>query len=133
MVQVLVVRVDIGVGGGYEFMSGDIEVVISTAMIAIQCRRSVVQVLVVRVDIVVVTYAGMTSQCGRPVVYVVIVRVDILELTYEGMNSQCSRSVVSSGCQSGYRSGDLWSYEIPVWEVCGSVPDCQSGYCQGNL
>ena len=30
-----------------------------------QCRRSVVQVLVVRVDIEVLTYEAMTQQCGR--------------------------------------------------------------------
>ena len=27
-----------------------------------------------------------------------------------------------SGCQSVYRSGDLWSYDTPVWEVSGSSP-----------
>ena len=26
------------------------------------------------------------------------------------------------------RSGDLGSYETPVWEVSGSGPGCQSGY-----
>ena len=35
-----------------------------------QCGRSVVQVLVVRVDIGVVIYEAMTSQCGRSVVQV---------------------------------------------------------------
>ena len=48
-----------------------------------QCGRSVVQVLVVRVDIGVVIYEAMTCQCGRSVVLVLVVRV------------------------SGYRSGDL--------------------------
>ena len=52
MVQVLVVRVDIGV-------------VIYEA-ITPQCGRSEVQVLVVRVDIGVVTYEAMTSQCSGP-------------------------------------------------------------------
>ena len=33
-----------------------------------------VQVLVVRVDIGVVTYEAMTHQCGRPVVQVVVSR-----------------------------------------------------------
>ena len=51
MVQVLVVRVDIGV-------------VIYEAMTP-QCGRSVVQVLVVRVDIGMVIYEAMTPQCGR--------------------------------------------------------------------
>ena len=50
MVQVLVVRVDIGV-------------VIYEAMTP-QCGRSVVQVLVVRVDIGVVIYEAMTPSVG---------------------------------------------------------------------
>ena len=44
-----------------------------------------VQVLVVRVDIRVVTYEAMTSQCGRSVVQVLVVRVDIGVVTYEAM------------------------------------------------
>ena len=55
MVQVLVVRVDIGA-------------VIYEAMTP-QCGRSAAQVLVVRVDIGVVTYEAMTPQCGRSVVF----------------------------------------------------------------
>ena len=50
-----------------------------------QCGRSVVQVLVVRVDIEVVTYEAMTPQCGRSVVRVLVVRV----MTYEAMRSKC--------------------------------------------
>ena len=42
-----------------------------------QCGRSVVQVLVVRVDIGVVNYEAMTSQCGKSVVQLLIVKVDI--------------------------------------------------------
>ena len=42
-----------------------------------QCERSVVQVLVVRVDIGVVIYEAMTPQCGRSVVQLLVVRVDI--------------------------------------------------------
>ena len=38
-----------------------------------QCGRSVVQVLVVRVDIGVVTNEAMTPQCGRSVVHVLVV------------------------------------------------------------
>ena len=41
-----------------------------------QCRRSVIQVLVVRVDIGVVIYESMTPQYGRSVVQVLVVRVD---------------------------------------------------------
>ena len=56
--------------------SGYIGVVIYEAM-TLQCGRSVVQVLVVRVDIGVVIYEAMTLQCGRSVVQVLGVRVDI--------------------------------------------------------
>ena len=49
-------------------------------------RSSVVQVLVVRVDIGVVTYEAMTPQCGRS--------VDTGVVTYEAMTSQCGRLVV---------------------------------------
>ena len=82
MVQVLVVRVDIGV-------------VIYEAMTP-QCGRSVVQVLVVRVDIGVVIYEDMTHQCVRSVAQVLVVRWDIGVVSGSG-----------PGCQSGYRSGDL--------------------------
>ena len=41
-----------------------------------KCGKSVVQVLVVRVDIGVVSYEAMTPQCGRSVVRVLVVRVD---------------------------------------------------------
>ena len=37
------------------------------------------------------------------------------------------------GCQSGYRSDDLLSYDRPVWEVSGSGPGCQSGYRSDDL
>ena len=50
-----------------------------------QCGRSVVQVLVVRVDIGVVIYEAMTAQCGRLVVQVLVVRVDIGVVIYEAM------------------------------------------------
>ena len=54
-----------------------------------QCGRSVVQVLVVRVDIGVVTYEAMTPQCGRSLVQVLVVRVDIGVVTYEAMTPYC--------------------------------------------
>ena len=47
--------------------------------------RSVVHVLVVRVDIGVVIYEAMTPQCGRSVVQVLVVRVDIEEVICEAM------------------------------------------------
>ena len=52
-----------------------------------------VQVLVVRVDIGVVTYEAMTPQFGRSLVHVLVVRVDIGLVTYEAMTPQCGRSV----------------------------------------
>ena len=59
-----------------------------------ECGRSVVQVLVVRVDIGVVTYESMTPQCGRSVVQVLVVKVAIGVVTYESMTPQWGRSVV---------------------------------------
>ena len=50
----------------------------------LQGGRSVVQVLVVRVDIGVVIYEAMTPQCGRSVVQVLVVTVKIGVVTYEG-------------------------------------------------
>ena len=47
-----------------------------------QCGMSVVQVLVVRVDIGVVTYEAITPQCGRSLVQVLAVRVDIGVVIY---------------------------------------------------
>ena len=126
LVQVLFVRVDIGV-------------VIYEAMTT-QCRRSVFQILVVRIgyrsgdlcsydtavwvvtasvavqsDIGVVIYEAMTPQCRRSEVHVLVVRVDIEVVIYEATTHQCGRSEVhvlvvrgsGPGCQSGYRSGDL--------------------------
>ena len=58
---------------------------------ASQCRRSVVQVLVVKVDIGVVTYEAMTSQCGSSVVQVLVVIVDIEVVIYKAMTPQCWR------------------------------------------
>ena len=72
-----------------------------------QCGRSVVQVLVVRVDIKVVTYEAMTPQCGRSVVQVLVVRVNEGVVTYEAMTPVWEVSGSGPGCQSGYRSGDL--------------------------
>ena len=59
-----------------------------------QCGRSVVQVLVVRVDIRMVICEAMTPQCGRSVIQVLVVRVDIGVMTYEAITPQCGRSVV---------------------------------------
>ena len=52
--------------------------------------------MVVRVDIVVVTYEAMTPQCGRSVVQVLVVRVDVVVVIYEAMAPQCGRSVVQA-------------------------------------
>ena len=89
----------------------DIGVVTYEAMTP-QCGRSVVQVLVVRVDVRVVigvaTFEAMTPHCGRSVVQVLVVRMDIGVVTYEAMTPKCGRSPSGSGpgYQSGYRSGD---------------------------
>ena len=58
--------------------------------------RSVVQVLVVSVDIGVVTYEAMTSQCGRSVVQVLVVRVDIGVVSYRTMTYLYGKSVVQA-------------------------------------
>ena len=81
-----------------------------------------------------VTDKVMTPQCWGSVVQVLVVRVDIGMVIYEAMTSQCGRSISTGpGCQIGYRSDDLSSYNTPVWEVSGSGPGCQSGYRSGDL
>ena len=77
--------------------------------ITTQCRRSVVQVLVVRVDIGVVIYEAMTTQCGMSVFQVLVARVGIGVVIYESLTPQC---VSGTGGQSGYKAG----------------PVCQNGY-----
>ena len=110
MVQILVVRVDIGL-------------VIYEA-ITCQCGRSVVQVLVVRVDIGVVTYEAMTPQCWRSVVQVLVVRVDIGVVIYEAMTLQCGRSVVQVLVVRVDIGVLIYEAMTPVWEVSGSGPGC---------
>ena len=94
-----------------------------------------VQVLVVRVDIGVVTYEAMTLQCRRSVVQVLVVIVDIGVMIYEAMTSQCRRSVVQVLVVSVDIGMVIYEalYDIPVWEVSGSVPGCQSGYRSDDL
>ena len=53
-----------------------------------QCGRSVVQVLVVRVDMGVVIYEAMIYRCRRSVVQALVVRVDIGVVIYEAMSPQ---------------------------------------------
>ena len=77
--------------------------------------RSVLQVLVVRVDIGVETYEAMTPQGGRSVVQVLVVRVDIGLVIYEAMTPQGKMS--RPGLQSGYISCDLSFYVSLVKEV----------------
>ena len=55
-----------------------------------------VQVLVVRVDIGVVTDKAMTPLCGRSVVQVLVVRVDIIVVIYEAMTPQCGGQLFRS-------------------------------------
>ena len=53
---------------------------------------------------------------------------------YEAMTPQSGRSVVRSWLSEWiYRSGDLYSYDTPVWDVSVSDPGCQSGYRSGDL
>ena len=118
LVQVVKSRYRSGVLWHYEPLYGrsvvqdlvvivDIGVVTYEAMTS-RCERSLVQVLFVLLDIGVVTHEAMTPQCGRSVFQVLVVTVDIGVVTYEAMTPQCGRSVVQVlGCQSGYRSGDL--------------------------
>ena len=47
-------------------------------------------------------------------------------------------SVSSPNCQSGYKNGELRSYDTPVWgdhygEIGGQGPGCQSGHSRGDL
>ena len=73
-----------------------------------QCGRSVIQVLVVRGDIGVMTYKAMTPQFLRSVVHVLVVMVDIGVVTYEAMTPSVWEVIgLGPGCQSGYSSGDL--------------------------
>ena len=61
-----------------------------------QCRKSVVQVLVVvvRVDVGVLIHEAMRPLGGRSVVQVLVVRVDVGVVIHEAMMPQCGRSVV---------------------------------------
>ena len=52
------------------------------------------------------TYEAMTPQCGWSVVQVLVVRVDIGVETYDAMIPVCEFSCSGPGCQSGYRIGD---------------------------
>ena len=73
-----------------------------------QCGRSVVQVLVVKVDIEVVTYKAMTPQCGRSAVQVLVVTVDTRVVIHEANDTPlCEVSGSGPGCRSGYRRGYL--------------------------
>ena len=72
-----------------------------------QCGEPMVQVLVVRVNIGMVTYEAMTPLCWRSVIQFLVVRVDIGVVTYEAIT--------------------------PVWEVSGERYDCQGGWRLGDL
>ena len=65
-----------------------------------------VQVLVVRVDIGVVTYEAVIPQCGRSVVQILVARVDIGVVIYEDMTPSVGDQWFRSW-SDGYRSGDL--------------------------
>ena len=49
----------------------------------------------------------MTPQCGRSVVQVLVVRLDKGVVTYEAVTPRVGGQWSCLGCQVGYRSGDL--------------------------
>ena len=51
----------------------------------------------------VVTYEAMTSRCGTSVVQVLVVRVDIGVVIYEAMTPQCGSSMVRALLVRGHR------------------------------
>ena len=108
----------------------DIGVMIYEAMTP-QCGRSVIQVLVVRVDIGVMIYEAMTPQSGRSVVQVLVVRVDKGVVIHEAMTPKCWRSVV----QVLVVRVDLGLVicDTPVCEVRVLGPGCQSGFIQTQI
>ena len=67
-------------------------------------------------------------------VQVLVVKVDIGVLTYEAMTPPVLE-VIGSGpdCQSGNRSVIYEAMTPPVWEVSDSGPGCQSGYRSVDL
>ena len=77
------------------------------------------QVLVIRMDVEGVTYEAMTLQCGRSVVQVLVVKVDTGVVLYEANTPMWEVSGSVSGCQSGYMSGEIRSYDTPLWDVSG--------------
>ena len=60
------------------------------------------------------TYEAMTPQCGRSVVQVLVVRVDIGVVTYKAMTPSVGGQWFIPCCHSGYRIFDLRSYDTPV-------------------
>ena len=78
----------------------------------------------------------MKPHCGRSIVQVLVIRVDVEVVIYEDMTSLvCEVHVGVSGpsFQSIYKRGDLRGYVSPVGEVSGSGPGCKSGYRSGDL
>ena len=63
----------------------------------------------------------MTPRCWRSVVQVLIVRVDIGVVSYEAMTPQYGRSVVQVLVVQWILEWDPCTYDIPVWEVSGLV------------
>ena len=69
----------------------------------------------------------------KSVVQVLVVRVDIRVVIYEGRASSVEVSGSGPGYQCVYRSGDICRCDTPVWEVSGSGHGCLSGYRSGDL
>ena len=76
MVQALVVEVAVHKEETYKYET-----------VTLQSERSVVQVLVIRVDIGVVTFEVMTPLCGRSIVQILVVIVDRGVVTYEALKT----------------------------------------------
>ena len=66
-----------------------------------QCGRSMVQVLVARMDIGAVNYEAIAPQPGKPEVQALVVRVDIEVVIYEAKTTAWGFSGSGLGCQSG--------------------------------
>ena len=75
-------------------------------------------------------YIGTGSGAGMCVIVVVAVLICKFKRR-KGMKGIYAWEI--NGVSPGYRSGDLSSYDTPVWKVSGSGPGCQSGYRGGDL
>ena len=122
-----------GYPGFRALLSEWIKEVVSYEAMTPQCGRSVLQVLVVRVDIGAATKKAMTPKCDRSVVQVQVVRMDIGVVTYEDMTPKCDRSVVQALVVRVDIGVVIYEAMTPLCGVSGSGPGCQSGYRSGDI